>query len=377
MPEDEALSSLIGDIYDAALDPKLWPGVLGRTCTFLDGVAAVIHGQNVVARSGQFYFAWGDDPHYTRLYFEEYIRINPLLPHFMTAQVGEIFSASQLMPLEELRASRFAREWLAPQKYVDFVGTTLEKSVTSVIAITVGRDDDRGLVDDEMRRRMVLLAPHFRRAITIGKTIDLQKIEATAFVETLDRLSAAVFLVDVDGHVVHASTAGKAMLAAEECIRTVNGVLTPVEPQPARALHDVIAASRDGDAAVGNRGIALPLQKPSGERYVAHVLPLTSGARRESGTSNAVAAAVFVRKAELDLVTPIELIAARYRLTPGEMRTLHALVETGGVPAVAQMLGITEATVKTHLHRLFQKTGARRQSDLFKLLAEHRNLFDG
>lgn len=376
MSDDKALSALIGDIYDAALDPKLWSSVLASTCAFLDGVSAAIYGQNVVARTGQFCFSWGDNPDYTRIYFERYIGINPLLPHFMMARVGEIFTASQLMPPKEMAATRFAKEWLAPQSYVDFVATTLEKSVTSVVTISVGRDERRGLVDDKMRRGMMLLAPHFRRAISISKAIDLQKIETDAFVETIDRVSAAMFLVDSEGRIMHASATGRAMLAAEAGLRASNGALTAVEPQAAKALHDVIAGCRSGDAGIGSGGVALPLESRGGERHVAHVLPLTSGARRGSGISSAAVAAVFVRKAELDLVTPLETVAARYRLTPREVRILHAIVETGGVPAVAQMLGITEATVKTHLHRLFQKTGARRQSDLFKLLAEHRNLFD-
>ena len=42
---------------------------------------------------------------------------------------------------------------------------------------------------------MGLVAPHVRRAIRIGKVIDLAKVEAVAFADVLDRLAAAVFLV--------------------------------------------------------------------------------------------------------------------------------------------------------------------------------------
>ena len=52
---------------------------------------------------------------------------------------------------------------------------------------------------------------------------------------------------------------------------------------------------------------------------------------------------------------------------------LLAIVEVGGVPEVAEALGIAEATVKTHLHRLFAKTGTRRQADLVKLVAGFAN----
>jgi DNA-binding CsgD family transcriptional regulator len=46
-----------------------------------------------------------------------------------------------------------------------------------------------------------------------------------------------------------------------------------------------------------------------------------------------------------------------------------ANVDIGGVPEVAAALGVAETTVKTHLSRLFEKTGAGRQADLVKLVA--------
>jgi DNA-binding CsgD family transcriptional regulator len=46
-----------------------------------------------------------------------------------------------------------------------------------------------------------------------------------------------------------------------------------------------------------------------------------------------------------------------------------AVVEVGGVPEVAELLGIGQTTVKTHLHRLFAKTETTRQADLVKLVA--------
>jgi DNA-binding CsgD family transcriptional regulator len=46
-----------------------------------------------------------------------------------------------------------------------------------------------------------------------------------------------------------------------------------------------------------------------------------------------------------------------------------AIVEVGGVPEVADALGIADTTVKTHLGRLYEKTGAGRHADLVKLVA--------
>jgi DNA-binding CsgD family transcriptional regulator len=107
----------------------------------------------------------------------------------------------------------------------------------------------------------------------------------------------------------------------------------------------------------------------TGERHVAHVLPLTSGERRRAGIDYAAVAAVFVREAALDSPSVPQAIARSYRLTPTELRVLLALVGVGGVSEVAATLGIAKTTVKMHLRRLFEKTGTGRQADLVKLVA--------
>ena len=113
----------------------------------------------------------------------------------------------------------------------------------------------------------------------------------------------------------------------------------------------------------------MPLAAARGEQYAIHVLPLTSGARRRAGASHSAVAAVFIRKAAIELPSPAEMIARHYGLTPTELRVMLSAVQVGGVPEIADALGVGQPTVKTHLHNLFNKTGASRQADLVKLVA--------
>ena len=80
-------------------------------------------------------------------------------------------------------------------------------------------------------------------------------------------------------------------------------------------------------------------------------------------------AALFVRKAELDLPHPLEALAGHYQLTPTELKVLIGVVQIGGVPEIADAFGVSQTTVKTHLSRLFGKTGTSRQADLVKIVA--------
>jgi DNA-binding CsgD family transcriptional regulator len=110
-----------------------------------------------------------------------------------------------------------------------------------------------------------------------------------------------------------------------------------------------------------------------GERYVAHVLPLTSGARRRAGTCYAAVAALFVHKAALEAPSPPEAIAKTFKLTPTELRVLLGIVQVGSVPETAAALGMGKATVRSHLLRLYAKTGTGHQTELVKLVAGFTN----
>jgi DNA-binding CsgD family transcriptional regulator len=272
---------------------------------------------------------------------------------------------------EEFVQTRFFREWLAPQSLMDGLFSNLEKGATGCALFTAMRHAGQGHVDDRMRHRFELITPHIRRAMLIGKVIDLHRVEAAALADTLDELASAMLIVDAIGRIIHANASAHRLIAEADVLRAANGRIAVRDFESNRSLLDAFKAAQAGDAAIGKRGIAMPLTAGSGERYVAHVLPLTSGARRKAGVSYSATAALFVRRAALDLPSPPEALADEFNLTPAELRVLFAIVEIGGVPEVAPVLGISDQTVKTHLHRIYEKTASKRQADLVKLVASY------
>jgi DNA-binding CsgD family transcriptional regulator len=285
------------------------------------------------------------------------------------AKVGSINVASEFIPYDELLACRFYKEWLAPQGIVDAISVTFEKSAHSYAMLAIHRNQRYGIFDRETKRRLGLLSPHFRRAVAIGQIIDLHKFEAAALADSLDGLAAAMFLVDAAGRIVHANAAAQGMLEKGAPIRATGNKFVATDTQADHALHDIFMNAEDDEKAFGAREHAVPLTVRDGERYVAHVLLLTSGARRKAAVAYRAVAAVFVCKAALDVPHPLETITATFKLTGAEMRVLMMIVQLGGVPDVAPVLGISEPTVKTHLQHIFEKTGTRRQADLVKLVA--------
>lgn len=370
MDEAARLSAVIGNLYDAALDPALWSVVLGEARDFVGGSASAIFAKDAAAtKLTIFHHDGGIEPAYVQSYYERYMALDPSNTAHFFATVEWPISTADYIDYAEFQQTRFHREWAEPQGLVDFLTVALEKSITTAALFGIFRKTRDGQADEGSKHRMRLIAPHVRRAVLIGKAIDLKAAQSASLADALDGLSAAMFLVQANGRIVHANAAAHAMLGASGFLYAANARLTVRDAKMHHALMDVLAAAGNGDGAVGARGVALPLATRDGSAYLAHVLPLTSGARRQAGNAYAAVAAVFVRKAELELPSTPEIIARHYRLTPSELRVLLAVIEVGGVPEVAEALGIADTTVKTHLGSVYGKTGTSRQADLVKLVA--------
>ncbi len=288
------------------------------------------------------------------------------------SEIDEPVSSDDCMPRDDFNQTRFYRELVKPQRLVDFVTCALEKSGTSVAMFGVFRHERDGVCDEAMRRRMRLIAPHMRRAVLIGRVFDQQLAKAAQLAETLDHVAAPTFLVGARAEIRHANAAGFSTLSSGRVVHAREGRLAARDLAAEAALRKAIAlAAEEGDGGIGASGIAIPLSDETEPRLAASVLPLASGAARRSAAPHPAAAAVFITEVGGDLKPMPELVSRAYRLTPTELRVMLAIVEVGGVPEVAEALGVAEGTVRTHLKSLFAKTGARRQADLVKIVARY------
>jgi DNA-binding CsgD family transcriptional regulator len=117
---------------------------------------------------------------------------------------------------------------------------------------------------------------------------------------------------------------------------------------------------------MGRRGLGIPLREPDGAPGVLHVLPLGGGRK---GIGADAVAAVFVTDIGASFVASTEMAAALFDLTPAEARVFALIVARHTLAETAAALGIERTTAKTHLMRLYDKIGVRRQSELVQVAA--------
>jgi DNA-binding CsgD family transcriptional regulator len=223
----------------------------------------------------------------------------------------------------------------------------------------VARPEERNTSEPSALQRSRLIAQHLNRA----SSIERECAKAAALEDLFNHFRSAIFLLAPTAGILHANAAGRRMLAQGSVLRSASGRLAATETDAARALQNPVEAAiaKPGPDPLGS---AFTLRGRDGQRYVGQVLPLSATARRQE-----VSAIVLVSKVAFEPPPIGQAIAETFDLTATEVRVLLASVEWSGVAEVAAALGVGRATVKTHLHRLFRKTGTSCQAELVKLVA--------
>ena len=361
------MSLAIERLYDASVDPSRWSEALGKATEFVGGFSANLSWQDAASSNAMTFHSWNCDEDYLQLYSEKYANLNPYFPALAFVEIGKVVSGADIIPHEEFRETRFYLEWVKPQGLIDVIGVNLERTAASTAFFSIHRSEDNGIVDGDTRRRCALIAPHVRRAVAIGKVVQTGKSTEVMLKAALDRVAAAVVFVTGNGKIVFANQVADDLFRDKQVLISRRGIAGAVDAAADRLLREAFAAAERGDAALGLKGIDIPLTSPEGHHYVANVLSVASDTRRMSDMGTAVAA-LFVRRITLASQSPLEVAGRRYQLTPSELRVLAAVLEAGSVENIAERLGVSKSTVKTHLNHVLAKTGARRQTDLIRLV---------
>jgi len=373
----EALSDLIGTIYDCVFDPKRWEDVLESIrgefgfVTAVLGVTPLVGGLPAVHASA-IHVTLGIDPEALNLALsglgDAFLELWGGMEKVQAFPLDEPVICSQITDPATWPENAYYRAIGLPRNVFDGVGLCVARDPTMVGHLGFGVHRSYGAIDDAHVAGLRLVSPHIRRAVTISGLFDLKAIEVAAFTAAIDALSAGVLLVDESNRIVHANASASAMLTADDPIRSEQGRLSLSHPAARAALEAAVQQAALDEMKLGQRGMAVPVRRANGDPLVIHILPLKRGDIRRAVTQRAVAA-LFIAPAALPPRLPTDALTLIYDLTPAETRVFELICGGKTQAEIGPLLGIAVSTVKTHLLRIFEKTGCRRQLDLVKLAA--------
>ena len=352
-------TELIDSIYECAMLPELWPGVLDRLAKVAGARGALLFTvkssvtnwtSSKVLRGGMTRFVNSD----LRLRSSRYNRL-------IAARHAGFLRELELYGSEaNLAEDPVYREFLWPGGLGWAAGTAMQVPTGDSLLITVERDRARGPVEPSIIQHLDALRPHLARSALLSARLQLERARVAS--ETLAMLGLAALVIDATGKVIVANALSET-LGDRIHWRAQNRI--SLKGAAADALFQQAVAQLDADAGGAPRSFALRRTETL-PGMIAHVVPIRGTARD-----------LFVRCAAILVLTPItmpqappvELVQSLFDLTPAEARVARNLVAGENVDEIAAQGGVSSHTVRTQVRGILGKTGCRRQSDVVALLS--------
>jgi DNA-binding CsgD family transcriptional regulator len=235
-----------------------------------------------------------------------------------------------------------------------------------VLPIAFMRRKDSGAFQGDDVDYLTSVVPSVGRAFRLHELVRSVTNENRDLRAALDRMPAAVALVGPGGRVRAANAAASAILSRGDGLCTERGVLTARNSDDARRLAVSLAAALEEARPRARQSLAAPsvrIRRARGAPLDIVFLPL--GGRPEA-SSEMVMAVVYDpdRAITLDVARVAEL----HGLTATEAEIAVALAAGHTLTNIAAERSCSEETVRTHVKRVFSKTGLTRQAEIVRVL---------
>lgn len=370
----EHLGELIGLIYDCAIDPAGWDTSIDRIRLDLGFHNGSLEAFSFPSASTILRVTAGISEDYAAMmprYGRDVFELWGGAERMASYPLEEPIVGSQAVGRPHMEANRYYREWCQPQGVVDAVAIAFVRDAEMLGSIAFGQHVSAPAIGEAELVPLRILAPHFRRAVSINRLLNLQALRAASFSSTLDALDTAILFVDETMRIAYSNGAAQDLLSAGDLLAQSQGGLRLIDRVASEELAAAVTLAVRSEARLGRRGVGIPTRRRAGEPAVIHVLPL--GGTRRAALMGQAMAALFVTPSPAAPALPVEALARLYDLTPAEARVMELIAE-GRTPAEAsERLGIALGTTKSHLRQIFGKTGCNRQADLAALANAFRS----
>ncbi len=369
----QPLPDLVGAIYDCIPDSSLWAETLDRIRSAWDGELATLGVIDSCKGALRLSVTCGKAE-----LLDPLLRYSPEDVPFYSAvskmeldlpqTVDTIYALQGPDTREKWLSSRAATEWAIPNRIDDFLWVPVMRQASRVGSLVVMTNKDRPPISAGDIHALALIAPHVRRAVTIGDLFESERRKGEIFRDVVDCLAHPVLIVSAEMQIIFANLAAEALLQEKMAIRSLRGHLSFPYLPANRAVSAAVVTGNQNEFELGPAGINVPLalvEKP----MVAHVMPL---AQRDPSARVAqhAAAAIFIASPGETPLPAMDAIAALFGLTAAEKRVAVQIAHGKTRQEIALASGVSDGTVKTQLTSIFGKTDTRDQRGLELLMRE-------
>jgi DNA-binding CsgD family transcriptional regulator len=278
---------------------------------------------------------------------------------------GAVVTRSRVMPDRQFERTDFYNDVVRPVDGFHGVGVAHQMPALSSF-VMVCRRRQAGDFDADDVAVMQALSPHFATALTVRQRLGRADLAAQGAWAALDRLNTGVIVTDATAAVVFANKTAERLFTAHQFHLDRDGICQG-GTLASQKMRRMIAACTAPPVEAGGT-----IELAGNERHGALRIAVSPfRAERigfEAGGYHGALALLLVSDPQQERRDKVAALQRRYRLTPSEAAFALEVIKGDGRAAAAARSAITLGTARSHLERIFEKTGVSRQAELVRLL---------
>src|SRR5262245_3547255 len=366
---ERELITLIDLVYDAATQREHWPAVLEGLAARLGCHAVGINLQDMARGWASLHSQIGGDPSLRERYETYYAPRNISLharPDLTFS--GAIRNGEAIVPDREAVRTEYFNDFLRPLGVLHAIGMVPFRTGSVFALVSLMRRIGAPSFSDADFALLGRFMPHLQRALSIHRRLEAVDLARTAASDALDCMAFGVVIIDGKGKALFDNAQARELLARGDGLRLLPDGLSAVKASEAATLRRLIAqACATGMGRGLAAGGALEITRPSGRRP----LTLLVAPFRASAFALATerpAAVVFIGDPERKVEGIGDVLRRLHGLTPAEASVATLLLEGRRTEELAELLGISLLTARTHVKRVLAKVNVRSQTELVRVL---------
>ena len=364
----ETFDELISLIYLATTDPPSWTEVLRIVSEGIQAGPCAVQVHGIDLAPAMTVGAWGLKPDVQLTHYEDYYAARNIWlmrgAHLLVP--GAVLTGEEMCSEEEFLRSEYYNDFLRPLDVRYSIRAVLTAEPEPLSYLSAGRPHDAKPFGEPQKRKLAALVRHLTQAIRIQERLETLQARRRAVSGALERLPLAVYFLDARGRVVEMNLAGRKLVEAKEGLTLERGVLMAIDTRAEVQLQRMVFGA--ATAEIGRllpRGGAFSLTRDGG-RHPLSVMVAPTGVTGLFPASRLASVVVLVEEPVRRGSVPFDAFTVNYGLSPAEASLTARLVGGMTISQAAVAAGIRPSTARSHLKRIFVKTGARRQSDLVR-----------
>lgn len=372
------LDRIIHQIYEAALNPLLWPQILAELVVYTQSNSAIIVALDQLDPNYLFTFSHNIPESALKIYRDENLdTVDMQLHGSRLIQVGIGKSALLCMDYDQPQyddtlVREFYEKVLLPSNVYYLAGILLEFDKYRWTGLALHRPKNAASYTKDELEFLEEISVHIRRSLQVYRQVILLKQQKKQVYAALDCLKFGVIVLNEESTIIYTNQKAKIILEKSTLLELDNFNKLKAPHKDQALLNSYILGALSQSSAVqqllSKGGVMGLADSKNQKQLMLSIIPLSKLEYLNLSTTHGQKVAIFLSEPNQPHELAINYLKQTYKLSNREIEICELFVNGYDLKEIAEQCHVTYETIRFYFKNIYGKTGCTSQPDLLQLL---------